>query len=221
MSYDLYVLNREVVSPQSRASAAFPQPLQPLQPFLRISKGRRVVVVCVWGSPLAGLGRRDRGGRRKPALASASSGFDPNERSCGGRAARRNSRSAGRTPRAQERGVMLPRFRPSTALGRWVGQTHPRCRHLDTAVAAARAMHAEGVPQPTSGKALGVPRPTIQSWIVGRCRTQQPVRVIVRRVTHPSSSSVIASARAAFRADVLKPTQEPTPTTLDPRKLPQ
>lgn len=65
-----------------------------------------------------------------------------------------------------------------------VGISNPRARHGDDLVTSARALYAKGVGYRAIGKALGVARSTVQSWI-GKSgnsrRAVKAVRVIVRR----------------------------------------
>lgn len=69
------------------------------------------------------------------------------------------------------------------AIGKLVGKSHGNARHEDDVVAQAREMYASGMGYRAIGRALGVPRSTIQSW-VGRSgnkrRHVEPVRIKVR-----------------------------------------
>ena len=69
------------------------------------------------------------------------------------------------------------------AIGKLVGVSHWRARHGDDVVAKAREMYAGGVGYRSIGKALGVPRSTVQSWVGksgNKRRNVEPVRVKVR-----------------------------------------
>lgn len=70
------------------------------------------------------------------------------------------------------------------AIGKLVGMSHGMVRHDDGIVAKAREMYAGGLGYRSIGKALGVPRSTVQSW-VGKSgnsrRNVPPVRIKVRR----------------------------------------
>lgn len=69
------------------------------------------------------------------------------------------------------------------AMGKLVGMSHWHARHGDDVVAKAREMYAAGASYRAIGKALGVPRSTVQSW-VGKSGTKSrnvaPVRIKVR-----------------------------------------
>lgn len=70
------------------------------------------------------------------------------------------------------------------ATGRPVGESHGMARHSNDVVAKAREMHAGGMGYKPIGKALGVPWPTVQSWI-GQSGTKSrnvvPVRIKAQR----------------------------------------
>lgn len=69
------------------------------------------------------------------------------------------------------------------AIGKLVGMSNVKARHGDDVVANAREMYASGLGYRSIGKALGVPRSTVQSW-VGKSGTKSrhvaPVRIKVR-----------------------------------------
>lgn len=70
------------------------------------------------------------------------------------------------------------------ATGRPVGESHGMARHGNDVVAQAREMYAGGLGYRSIGKALGVPRSTVQSW-VGKSGTKSrhvvPVRIKAQR----------------------------------------
>jgi hypothetical protein len=78
------------------------------------------------------------------------------------------------------------RFRPSTARGLPVGETHHRARYSDTIVAEARALRLRGWTYTAIARELRAARSTVAAWALGTRRTQKPVRVIVSRVKSPS-----------------------------------
>lgn len=51
------------------------------------------------------------------------------------------------------------------AIGKLVGTSHWNVRHGDDVVAKAREMYAGGMGYRAIGRALGVPRSTVQSWV--------------------------------------------------------
>lgn len=68
------------------------------------------------------------------------------------------------------------------AIGKLVGTSHGMVRHGDDVVAKAREMHAAGVGYRAIGKALGVHRSTVQSWVGksgNKSRNVKPVRIKV------------------------------------------
>ena len=72
------------------------------------------------------------------------------------------------------------------AIGKLVGMSHGMTRHGDDVVAKAREMYAGGLGYRSIGKALGVPRSTVQSWVGksgNKSRNVEPVRIKVRTRT--------------------------------------
>lgn len=70
------------------------------------------------------------------------------------------------------------------AAGRPVGESNGNARHSNDVVAKAREMHAGGMGYKPIGKALGVPWPTVQSWIGksgNKRRNVVPVRIKAQR----------------------------------------
>ncbi|OJZ17942.1 MAG: hypothetical protein BGP21_06415 [Thiobacillus sp. 65-29] len=68
------------------------------------------------------------------------------------------------------------------AIGKLVGASHGMARHDDDVVAKAREMYAAGVGYRSIGKALGVHRSTVQSWVGksgNKRRNVEPVRIRV------------------------------------------
>jgi transposase-like protein len=72
-----------------------------------------------------------------------------------------------------------------TARGMLVGLSNRMARHPDDVVTKAREMYASGMGYRSIGKALNVPRSTVQSWIgkSGTASRNVPaVRIIAKRV---------------------------------------
>lgn len=68
------------------------------------------------------------------------------------------------------------------AMGKLVGMSHGNVRHGDDVVSKAREMYASGMGYRSIGKALGVHRSTVQSWVGisgNKRRHVEPVRIKV------------------------------------------
>lgn len=68
------------------------------------------------------------------------------------------------------------------AIGKLVGTSHGNARHGDDVVSKAREMYAAGLGYRAIGKALGVHRSTVQSWVGqsgNKRRHVEPVRIRV------------------------------------------
>lgn len=84
------------------------------------------------------------------------------------------------------RGMTLTKieFLHCNAHGHPVGLSNMMARHGDEVVAKARELYADGLSYKAVGKALGIPWPTIQSWVgkSGNQRRNVPaVRITARR----------------------------------------